>query len=215
MKCCPALLNWALSPEIESLSFLLLFQHENGFQAGSSPRGKVIFLANLQFMSEGEKRRLSMILLRVWVLSSCFHFSSVAICVLILNIVLEKIPAKYKIIWVKFIRTFLCLCLVDSFHSICVVTVGLDLKGCFQPQWFYEQNKSSEVLWTEKVQEVRWDPACSNPGSDRGSFNLLSLIFMCGKGEKGHFRYEHTVKRGRWCVWSPPACSVLATAEHV
>lgn len=32
-----------------------------------------------------------------------------------------------------------------------------------------EQNKSSEVVVTEKLKELSWDPACSDPGSDRGS----------------------------------------------
>lgn len=37
------------------------------------------FPADLQFMSEQEEKRLCVILLRVWVLSSCFHFSNIHI----------------------------------------------------------------------------------------------------------------------------------------
>lgn len=39
------------------------------------------------------------------------------------------------------------------------------------------QNKSSEVVQTENLKELSWSPACSYPGSDRGSLNHFCLIF--------------------------------------
>lgn len=64
-----------------------------------------------------------------------------------LSIVLKKIkiPVKYKILWVNFIRTFLHLCVVDSFDSTYIWTE--------QVQW-------SSMDWESRGAELG---ACSNP----------------------------------------------------
>lgn len=49
------------------------------FSGWTSSKWEGDFPANPQFMSEKEKQQQSMILLRVWFWSSCFHFSSTGI----------------------------------------------------------------------------------------------------------------------------------------
>ena len=133
-------------------------------------------------------------------LLQCWYPNTISV-LLLLTVVLKKtkIPIKYKILWLKFIRPFLHLCIVDNFHGM----------------HMYEQNKSSEAVWTEKVHQLSWDPACSNSRSGRESLNLPCLIFMYRKREKGHFQCKGAVKRETACARSPPARSVLAMAEHV
>lgn len=58
-----------------------------------------------------------------------------------------------------------------------------------------EQSKPSEVVLTGNLKELSWDPACSDPGSDRGSLHHLCLIFTARKREKGPFGYRCSLKR--------------------
>lgn len=86
----------------------------------------------------------------------------------------------------KFIRRFSHLCVVDSCDSSRV----------------WVQNKSSEVILTESLKQLSWGPACSYPGSNRGSLNHLCLIFTHGTREEGHFGYKCSL-RGNQRVLDP------------